>query len=159
MADSPVALATHGADVNVTRVIVFCISAFLAGVAGVLLLCLTGTARAGGTTFGFFQSLFLLAVLAISGRSIVIAPVIAAFLLAVAPAYSTDPNLGAYQALAFGSAAVIAAVGGPAFSDYVRKAGPAARWRLRSSPVADRAAPPRAPRGSPELDLVPEVAR
>ncbi|MDQ2649092.1 MAG: ABC transporter permease [Actinomycetota bacterium] len=141
LADSPVGLVTHGADVNITRVIVFCISSFLAGVAGVLLLCLTGTARAGGTTFGFFQSLFLLAVLAISGRSIVVAPVIAALLLAVAPAYSTDPNLGAYQALLFGTAAVVAAVGGPAFGDYVRRAGPAARWRLRASPVTDRGRP------------------
>ena len=138
LADSPVALATHGADVNITRVIVFCVSAFLAGVAGVLLLCLTGTARAGGTTFGFFQSLLLLAVLAISGRSIVVGPVVAALLLAVAPSYSTDPNLAAYQALLFGTAAIVAAVGGPAFSDYVRRAGPAAQWRRRASPVAER---------------------
>lgn len=141
MADSPIALATHGADVNITRVLVFCVSSFLAGIAGVLLLCLTGTARAGGTTFGFFQSLLLLAVLAISGRSVIVGPVVAALLLAVLPSYSTDPNLGAYQALFFGAAAVIAAVAGPAFSDYVRRAGPAAAWRRRSSPVSDRASP------------------
>ena len=139
MADSPVALVTHGADVNITRVLVFCVSSFMAGIAGVLLLCLTGTASGGGTTFGFFESLLLLAVLAISGRSLVVAPVIAALLLAVAPAYSTNPNLGAYQALLFGVAAIVAAVGGPAFSDYVRRAGPAAQWRRTSSPVAERA--------------------
>ena len=92
----------------------------------------------GSTTFGFFQSLLLLAVLAISGRSIVVGPVVAALLLAVAPSYSTDPNLAAYQALLFGTAAIVAAVGGPAFSDYVRRAGPAAQWRRRASPVAER---------------------
>lgn len=140
MADSPIALTTHGADVNITRVLVFCISAFLAGTAGVLLLCLTGTARAGGTTFGFFQSLLLLAVLSVSGRSVIAAPVIAALLLAVLPSYSTDPNVGAYQALLFGVAAVVAAVAGPAFSDYVRRAGPAAGWRRLRSPVSERSA-------------------
>lgn len=138
LADSPVALTTHGADVSITRVLVFCISAFLAGCSGVLLLTLTGSARAGGTTFGFFQSLFLLAVLAISGRSVIVAPVLAAVFLAVAPSYITDPNLGAYQAMFFGVAAIVAVVGGPAFADYVARAGPAAAWRRRSSPVSDR---------------------
>lgn len=155
MADSPVALATHGADVNITRVLVFCVSSFLAGIAGVLLLCLTGTARGSGTTFGFFQSLLLLAVLAISGRSLVVAPVIAALLLAVLPAYSTDPNLGAYQALLFGVAAIVAAVGGPAFSDFVRRAGPAAQWRRRSSPVADRVVGRPAPSSPPDRERAP----
>jgi len=36
LADSPVGLATSGASINATRVLVFCISAFLAAIAGVL---------------------------------------------------------------------------------------------------------------------------
>ena len=36
MADSPLALATHGASVNTTKVLVFCISAFLAAIYGAL---------------------------------------------------------------------------------------------------------------------------
>jgi len=142
LADSPVALITHGANVSITRVLVFCLSSFLAGVAGVLLLCLTGTARAGGTTFGFFQSLLLLAVLAISGRSVIVSPVIAALFLAVLPSYSTSPDLGAWQSLLFGAAAVVASVGGPVFGDYVRRAGPASAWRRAASPVAGRSRRP-----------------
>src|SRR5439155_3441582 len=37
MADSPVALSTGGMNVTVLRVLVFCISAFLAGLGGALL--------------------------------------------------------------------------------------------------------------------------
>ena len=43
LADAPTALATLGATVTVTRVLVFCISAFLAGVAGVLMGGLNGS--------------------------------------------------------------------------------------------------------------------
>lgn len=140
LADSPVALATHGANISITRVLVFCVSSFLAAVAGALLLGLTGTVSASGTTFGFFQSLMLLAVLSVAGRSLAIAPVMAAWLFAVAPTYSTNPDIGAYQVLGFGSAALLLAIGRPALAAYVHRAGPAAAWRTATSPVNDRRA-------------------
>ncbi|WP_234293584.1 branched-chain amino acid ABC transporter permease, partial [Nocardia jinanensis] len=64
MADSPVAIATSGLDLRVTRVLVFCISAFFASVAGALLGVLLTTATA--ESYPSFQSLVLLAVLALA---------------------------------------------------------------------------------------------
>lgn len=140
VADSPTALMTHGADVNVTRVMVFCLAAFMAGVAGVLLITLSGSASASGTTFGFFQSLFLLVVLFISGRSLVASPVVAAILLAVLPSYSTDPRFGSTQQIVFGVAAIAAVVFWPSVRDAVGRAGVRTQWRRASSPVAARTA-------------------
>ena len=138
MADSPVALSTHGTNVNITRVIVFCLAAFIAGLAGALLIALTGTASASGTTFGFFQSLFLLVVLAICGRSLVFAPVLAAILLAVLPSYSTNPDFGSLQQIAFGAVAIAIAGFGPALEGVVRRGAATSMWRRAASPVTDR---------------------
>jgi branched-subunit amino acid ABC-type transport system permease component len=143
MADSPVAMAAHGADIHITRVLVFCLSAFMSGIAGVLLICLTGTAAANGTTFGFLQSLLLLVVLTISGRSLVVAPVVAAFLLAVLPSFSTDPAFGSTQQIAFGALAVLTATIRPsAVAGMFKRAATASAWRRAWSPVSDRSAAP-----------------
>jgi len=135
LADSPVALSTHGTDVNITRVLIFCLSSFMAGLGGVLLIALTGTARGSGTVFNFLQSLVMLAVLTIAGRSLVLAPVLAAGLLTVLPAYSTNVDLASYQLLAFGVVAILIVTVGPALSDWMATAGPASAWRRRSSPA------------------------
>jgi branched-subunit amino acid ABC-type transport system permease component len=139
LGDSPTALVTAGANVNLTRVIVFCLSAFLAAFAGVLLLGLTGTESAGGTTFAYLESLLLLAVLAISGRSVVLSPLIAAGLLAVVPSYSTSPDVAPYETLIFGIAALAVVLVGPAVSRYLHVAAPASAWRAMTSPVRSRA--------------------
>ena len=65
LADSPVALATHGTNVRVTRVLVFCISAFIAGIAGALFAAQAGSIT--GIGFGPFASLTWLTVLALAG--------------------------------------------------------------------------------------------
>jgi len=122
----------------VTRVLVFCLSAFLAGIAGVLLISLTGTAIAGGTTFGSYQSLLLLVVLATCGRSLIVAPVLAAFFVAVAPAYITSPDYATTQQLSFGLLAVLFAAAGPSVSRFVREAGSRSDRRRMSSPVRAR---------------------
>ncbi|MEW6471481.1 MAG: ABC transporter permease [Actinomycetota bacterium] len=140
MADSPLAMTAHGADIQITRVLVFCLSAFMAGIAGVLLISLTGSAAASGTTFGFQASLLLLVVLTISGRSPVASPVVAAFLLAVLPSFSTDPGFQTTQQIAFGTLAVlIAALRGMA-GEYFKRAARTTAWRRQWSPVSDRSA-------------------
>ncbi|WP_395106222.1 ATP-binding cassette domain-containing protein [Actinomadura sp. SCN-SB] len=64
LGDSPTALATHGANVNTLRVLVFAISAFMAAISGVLY---GGSVSAvTGSSFTSFSSLLLLAVLALS---------------------------------------------------------------------------------------------
>ena len=105
LADCPEALTAFGADTNVTRVFVFCISAFLAGVGGAVLGPVTGSAGAGSFTFGI--SLTLLAVLAIAGRRPVASAFVAALLYAVLPG-SVAASWVAYVPVAFGLAAIAA---------------------------------------------------
>ena len=145
MADSPVAMRTQGADVNITRVLVFCISAFMAGSAGALLISLTGSARAG-ITFSFFSSLLLLAVLTLAGRSLVVAPAVAVVLAIILPSYSTNPDTGSIQQLGFGALALFVVTLGPLLGDTLRRIGATSGWRMIASPVNDRhaAKPPAA---------------
>jgi len=105
LADCPEALTAFGADTNVTRVFVFCISAFLAGVGGAVLGPVTGSAAAGSFNFGI--SLTLLAVLAIAGSRPVASAFVAAVLYAVLPS-SVKASWAGYVPVAFGVAAMIA---------------------------------------------------
>lgn len=140
MADSPAALMTLGVEVSTTRVLVFCLSAFLAGTAGALLGALTGSVGAQG--FGSFTSLVWLCVLAISGRTPLGSAFLAAGLLVLVPAYADSPTLIEYQPVAFGVAAIVAAVASTGAFDVRRRL---ARWAAASngrqrSPVAERSA-------------------
>jgi branched-subunit amino acid ABC-type transport system permease component len=88
LADSPAALDAHGVRTKVTRLSVFCLSAFIAAIGGVII----GAANsgAGGNAsgpFGYFNSLALITVLVFCGRRPVFGPVIAAFLFVVAKIY------------------------------------------------------------------------
>ena len=107
LADSPLALSTMGTTINVTRVMVFCISAFLAGVAGGLLGAGAGTV--GGFAFGPFESLTWLTVLAVAGTSQFVPAFLASIYLVVLPAYVPD-GWNKYQVLAFGSLALVASL-------------------------------------------------
>jgi branched-subunit amino acid ABC-type transport system permease component len=105
MGDSPTALSTHGLSVNVTRVLVFCISAAMAGISGALIASQSG--RVGGTGFTSFQSLLWLAVLVMCGRRPVLSAYLAAGMLLVVPAYAPDGFVN-YQTMLFGAAALLA---------------------------------------------------
>ncbi len=63
MSDSPLALETHGTTVNVARVLVFCISSFLAAISGALGASLFHFAV--GSDFDSFSSLTLVALIVI----------------------------------------------------------------------------------------------
>ena len=132
LAESPTALTTNGLSTNVTRLAAFAASAFLAGVAGALLAA--GAGNVNGRSFASFNSLLYLVVLAVAGRRLVPSAVIAAGLLAVAPAYVPDA-LVAHQALLFGTATVVLiAVRGMT----VRPRSTRAAERLVGSPVHAR---------------------
>lgn len=105
LAETPTMLSTHGLGVNVTRFIVFCISAFIAGVAGGLIVSQFGSVS--GTTFDPIRSLMYLAVLAICGTGLIRSALLAALLFSVVPGYMTSFNSD-QQTLAFGAAAVVA---------------------------------------------------
>jgi ABC-type branched-subunit amino acid transport system permease subunit len=107
MSETPTMLATHGLGVNMTRLIVFCISAFFAGVAGALVVTQFGSAS--GVGYGPIQSLIFLAVLAICGTRILRSSILAAGLLAVVPGYLSKFNVDR-QAFAFGLVAIAAGI-------------------------------------------------
>ena len=110
MADSPVALATHGTSVMVTRVLVFCLAAFLAAVSGALFGGVVHTVTS--SDFTAFSSLTLLALLVIMpGREPWYA-FGAGFALVVLPSWiSTGATVGDWLNVLFGVAAVQVAVG------------------------------------------------
>ena len=107
MSDSPIALTTLGTSVAVSRVLVFCISGFLAGISGALYATLFGSVNQD--TFNFVNSLLALAVLAIAGTRAWSAAFIAPFLLYVIPLYFTDQSFTLWLQLFFGVGAIVAA--------------------------------------------------
>jgi ABC-type branched-subunit amino acid transport system permease subunit len=140
LADSPLALSAQGVDVNVTRVLVFCISAFLAAVAGALLAALSGSVDVA--PFDPFQSLLYLAVLAVAGSGQLRAPVIAAALLAVVPAYlAGSDTVATYEPVAFGVGALLVAITDGSREELralVRRGAEHGRVRRTRGPVAAR---------------------
>ena len=148
--DSPTALATGGLSVNSARVLVFCLSAFLAGIAGAVYSCQFGSVN--GDSFPYLQSLVLLAVLAISGRNTVISAVVATVALNVVPGYIDDPDVSTALQILFGVAAIAAALlstgrssarlAAAAEQAAGRRSGPAGdRMRLRPQAIPSRANP------------------
>jgi ABC-type branched-subunit amino acid transport system ATPase component/branched-subunit amino acid ABC-type transport system permease component len=112
LADSPTALATHGASVNITRVLVFCISAFLAALYGGLF----GGAVTSVTAASFtsFSSLTLLAVLTLAIGGAPWYAFFAAAALVIPGAYISSVNLTNWLNVIFGlSVVAIAMTGGP----------------------------------------------
>lgn len=140
MSDSPLALTTLGTSVNISRVIVFCISGFLAGISGGLYASLFGGVTQDA--FNYVQSLLALAVLAIAGSRTITAAFVAPALLYVVPLYFTQENATAWLQLGFGLGAIFAAAASQGGLDTwlargaqrhaVRAQGPAGR-RMRLS--------------------------
>jgi ABC-type branched-subunit amino acid transport system permease subunit len=108
MSDSQTALSTLGTNTNVTRVLVFCASAFMAGVSGALVAGLFPSISSA--PFPYLQSLIVLAVLMISGRRTIPAAIIATFLLTVPAGYLHGSRVADIEQAVFGLAAVLAGV-------------------------------------------------
>jgi branched-subunit amino acid ABC-type transport system permease component len=139
MADSPVALAMHGTNVRMTRVLVFCVSAFIAGLAGALFAGSAGSIS--GIGFGPFASLTWLTVLALAGRGEFSSSVIAAFVLSVVPSYVDKPAYIDWQPVIFGALAITASLaqgGGLPFAAWFRRSAERHAERAKHSPVAER---------------------
>ena len=101
LADAPLALETHGTSTNVTRVLVFCISAGLAGVAGALTASLFHYAV--GSDYSSFNSLELLALLVIIVPGEPWYALLASLGYMVIPGYLTVPNISNYLEIVFGA--------------------------------------------------------
>jgi ABC-type branched-subunit amino acid transport system ATPase component/branched-subunit amino acid ABC-type transport system permease component len=152
VSESPVAVATMGLSTNTTRVIVFCVSAFLAGVGGILYGGAVHFASTGDSHFSSFQSLILLAVLALAP----FAEPWYALVMAVAsvvPAYWTSPNATYWLNVIFGFFAIQVSLQGrqPAMPQALRNVLERFRRPPRPLPeVAPVPAPVRA--GGLEVD-------
>jgi branched-subunit amino acid ABC-type transport system permease component len=109
LADSPTALSTMGLGLHVTRVLVFSLSAFFAGVAGALYM--SQATRLGAPSFNSLNSLLYLAVLVVAGAvsGFVTSAFLAAGLLVVLPNYLTSVTVE-LQMMLFGGAALAAAL-------------------------------------------------
>ena len=94
LADSPVALETHGATVNVMKVLVFCMTASMAAIAGALLASLYGYGL--GTNYDSFSSLTMVAILMIVIMGDPWYAIVAAILYSVIPGYITVGNISTY---------------------------------------------------------------
>ncbi|MFD7293602.1 hypothetical protein ACFV9W_09960 [Streptomyces sp. NPDC059897] len=108
MADSPTTLSTLGLGVHVTRVTVFAISAFVAGVAGALYASQGRSAT--GAPFLSYTSLTWLTVLVLCAGLRSAGPPLAAVLVAVVPAYLTNDTFAQALPVIFGFGALLVAL-------------------------------------------------
>jgi len=111
LSDSPLAVATMGLSTNITRVIVFCISAFFAAISGVLYAASIHFGVSSDIHFNPFYSLTLLAVLALAPFA---EPWYAIFglIAAVIPGYLTSTSVTWWLNVIFGVSAVAVALQG-----------------------------------------------
>jgi len=109
MANSPLALRTHGVSLNTLKVIVFCTSAALASLAGAL----TGQLYqfGVGTYFGWYNSVYIVAVVVMIAIGDPWYAVIAAIAYSVVPGYINGAATNAVLELLFGVGAVTAVYG------------------------------------------------
>jgi len=109
LSDSPLALSSLGADERVTRVLVFCLAAFLAGLSGALYAGLLG--NVSQQTFDPLASLTYLVVIVIAVGDPVWASVAGAVGIAVIPGYIQSGNISEWLQLLFGVIAIVVAAG------------------------------------------------
>jgi ABC-type branched-subunit amino acid transport system permease subunit len=143
LADSPIALAMNGTRINVTRVIVFCVSAFMAGIAGALYVGVVGFVSSVGaspTALISFNSLVWLVTLAFVGHRPSLSPALAALALVVGPSFVTSSQTAQYLTITFGLVAIGAATLGGTIERRADDAALVNRDRLERTPVKDRVA-------------------
>jgi len=109
MADSPIGLTASGVEVNVTRVIVFCVSAFLAGIAGALSGIVLSTAS--GSNYPPLMSLTLITLVMISVGGAPWYALVGAIGIGVIPTYVSSANATNWLEIVFGVSAVLVALG------------------------------------------------
>jgi ABC-type branched-subunit amino acid transport system ATPase component/branched-subunit amino acid ABC-type transport system permease component len=157
LSDSPVALATQGTSINITRVAVFSISAFLAGVGGALIVAQDRFLV--DSPFASINSLVMVAVLLTLRVGEPVSSLLAAGAFVVVPSFLNGNLQVWWLDIGFGLGAIVAALIGTATW--------LPRWRWaprRGAAPADRVPghesgpePPARPPGRPEASA-PEAA-
>jgi ABC-type branched-subunit amino acid transport system permease subunit len=108
MADAPAAVNAHGANTNVSKFLVFCLSAFLAGIGGAILSPVSGSINS--LSYHPVVSLVLVAVLFIAGQHPIRGGAIAAAMYVLLPGYINNPTIQPYIPISFGVLAILASV-------------------------------------------------
>lgn len=155
---SPLALVTSGLNTTVLQVSIFCLAAFLAGIAGALFGSTLGIASAA--SFDPFTSLIYVTVIVLAVGSAPWYAWVAGLFIVLVPDYVSGANTAYYLNIMFGVFAVGAAVA-PSVIESLglqqRLAGPMSRLRLpglsRPAPV-EAEVPAYADSGIRESDLV-----
>jgi ABC-type branched-subunit amino acid transport system ATPase component len=111
MADSPLAVSILGLSTNVTKVIVFCISAYMAAIAGILYGASVSVASTNDPYYASFTSLTLVAILALAPFAEPWYAVVAG-LTAVIPAYIDGATVPSWMNVVFGIFAILIATQG-----------------------------------------------
>jgi ABC-type branched-subunit amino acid transport system permease subunit len=109
LGDSPTAVSSLGVNPLATRVLTFCLSAFLAAIAGALIGAQVYSVNT--VTFSFFQSLVWVTVLVAAGAYSFGGAVLAALLFNVVPMVFTAKAVAQWQPVAFGVLALTLAQG------------------------------------------------
>jgi branched-subunit amino acid ABC-type transport system permease component len=135
LGDAPATLSTLGLAVNITRLTVFAVSAFIAGVGGALYASQGYSAT--GVPFDSFVSLLWLAVLYLAPGTGSAQPIIAALSLAVVPAYIDNDAVNKWNIAFFGLCAVLVSIY-EATRTSQRSAAPDAQSTAVGSRTADR---------------------
>jgi ABC-type branched-subunit amino acid transport system ATPase component/branched-subunit amino acid ABC-type transport system permease component len=122
VAEAPVAIRTIGLNDSIARAIVFCVSAFVAAIAGALYGCVVQYGSYGDAQFVSFQSLVLIAALALAPFTM---PWFGLFglLVAVLPGYLQFDDVTSWMNLLFGVFALATAIQGgvPAAPRFVQE--------------------------------------
>jgi ABC-type branched-subunit amino acid transport system ATPase component/branched-subunit amino acid ABC-type transport system permease component len=152
LGESPLTLEAFGVNITVTRILVFCLSAFIAAIAGALSGCAVGTVT--GSNFDPLTSLTLMVVVVITVGGEPWYALLAAMLVVLLPTWFTSQTAADVIQVAFGLGAVLFS-----FGIAPRMPGPLARLidRARTrQPAGDGVpAPParaRSAAGSSTLD-------
>jgi ABC-type branched-subunit amino acid transport system ATPase component/branched-subunit amino acid ABC-type transport system permease component len=141
MTDSPAGLSASGASINVSRVLVFCISASLAAVAGVLDAGTLGVV--GGDGYQPILSVQLFALIMLTLGGVPWYAVTAAAGQILIPAYiSSNATVGYALTLIFGASAVLYAVTPPSSRRLPRRVRRLIDRLDRTTAATDSSAPP-----------------
>jgi ABC-type branched-subunit amino acid transport system permease subunit len=102
------AVNAHGTNTNVPKFMVFCVSAFLAGIGGAVLSPISGSINS--LSYAPILSLIIVAVLFIAGPNPLAGPLVAAAFYVLIPGYITSRTVQPYIPISFGVLAIAAAV-------------------------------------------------
>lgn len=128
MEQSPTTMVTHGMNINVTKVIVFSLSAFLAGIAGALYGPITGSLSA--VPFDPLNSVTLLAILIVAGPGLLRPALLGGLALSLIPSFITSATIVNYLPVLYGVSAIIVAATVASRNRGRKKHDTSSRWTL-----------------------------